>query len=301
MKVIYTLLILLIPFFGYSQLLDYGFEGPIPLNICQGDSAAMYLFSPDWPLDTPYTITYSINGVMQIPLTDNKEIIYVSEPGQYVIHTWSNSSGTYNSLNSSLPFPNITNAIWSDIGNLSVNSYVNTQQLHTICDGDSVMIGNNTYYSSGNYIDTLFGNCEIINSLINVEQFTSEILGVINVSFLQTETYSVAQNINSNFEWSLNGGGNIINGINSNLVEIQWGNNSGIFELFVVETNKNGCSDTSYININVGNFISVNEYSSSKIHLKSIDILGRKTKSKINTPIIEIFDDGTIQKKIIIE
>ena len=50
---------------------------------------------------------------MQIPLTDNKEIIYVSEPGQYyVIHTWSNSSGTYNSLNSSLPFPNVTNAIW---------------------------------------------------------------------------------------------------------------------------------------------------------------------------------------------
>ena len=31
------------------------------------------------------------------------------------------------------------------------------------------------------------------------------------------------------------------------------------------------------------------------------DILGRKTKSKINTPIIEIFDDGSVEKKIIIE
>ena len=184
-------------------------------------------------------------------------------------------------------------------GNLSVNSYINTQQLHTICDGDSVMIGNNAYYTSGNYIDTIFASCDIINSNINVEEFTSEILGVSNVSFLQIETYSVAQNINSNYEWNLDDGGNIINGINSNLVEIQWGNNSGLFELYVVETNKNGCSDTSYLNINIGNSISINEHSSSKLLVKSLDIFGRQT-NKTNQILFKIYDDGTVEKKIII-
>ena len=300
MKAFYSILILLIPFLGYNQILDFGFEGPSPSNICQGDSAALYLFYPEWQLDTPYTITYSINGVMQTPLTDNNQIIYVSEPGQYIIHTWSNSSGTYNSLNSNLPFPNITIPTWSNFGNLSVNSYSSNKQQHTICNGDSIIIGNNTYYTSGNYIDTIFASCDIINSNINVEEFTSEILGVSNVSFLQIETYSVAQNINSNYEWNLDDGGNIINGINSNLVEIQWGNNSGLFELYVVETNKNGCSDTSYLNINIGNSMSINEHSSSKLLVKSVDIFGRQT-NKTNQILFKIYDDGTVEKKIIIE
>ena len=32
-----------------------------------------------------------------------------------------------------------------------------------------------------------------------------------------------------------------------------------------------------------------------------VDILGRKTVPKSNTPFIEIYDDGSIEKKIIIE
>ena len=34
---------------------------------------------------------------------------------------------------------------------------------------------------------------------------------------------------------------------------------------------------------------------------KVIDILGRETKPKLNTPFIEIYDDGTVEKKTIIE
>ena len=34
---------------------------------------------------------------------------------------------------------------------------------------------------------------------------------------------------------------------------------------------------------------------------KVVDILGRETKLKTNTPFIEIYDDGTVEKKIIIE
>jgi hypothetical protein len=35
--------------------------------------------------------------------------------------------------------------------------------------------------------------------------------------------------------------------------------------------------------------------------LKIIDILGRETKPTINTPLFYIYDEGTVEKKIIIE
>ena len=34
---------------------------------------------------------------------------------------------------------------------------------------------------------------------------------------------------------------------------------------------------------------------------KTIDILGKKTQTKQNTPLLYIYDDGTIEKKMILE
>jgi hypothetical protein len=34
---------------------------------------------------------------------------------------------------------------------------------------------------------------------------------------------------------------------------------------------------------------------------KAIDILGRETKPQTNTPFIEIYDDGSTEKKIVVE
>jgi hypothetical protein len=34
---------------------------------------------------------------------------------------------------------------------------------------------------------------------------------------------------------------------------------------------------------------------------KTVDILGRETKPQTNTPFIEIYDDGTVEKRIVIE
>jgi len=34
---------------------------------------------------------------------------------------------------------------------------------------------------------------------------------------------------------------------------------------------------------------------------KIIDILGKETKPQTNTPLIEIYDDGTVEKRIVIE
>ena len=35
--------------------------------------------------------------------------------------------------------------------------------------------------------------------------------------------------------------------------------------------------------------------------LKTIDILGRETKNQTDLPLIEMYDDGSIEKRVIIE
>ena len=46
---------------------------------------------------------------------------------------------------------------------------------------------------------------------------------------------------------------------------------------------------------------SIEEYNDNKKILKKIDVLGRETKGTKNKPLFYIYDDGTIEKKIIIE
>ena len=52
------------------------------------------------------------------------------------------------------------------------------------------------------------------------------------------------------------------------------------------------CTTTSAIEI---------EKTSNKKLLMTTDILGKETKPQTNTPFIEIYDDGTVEKRIVIE
>ena len=98
------LILLCLPMIGFGQF--FGYEGPSPDTICLGDSSGLFMFDMDSSplIDTPYTFTYTIDGVLQSPITSSSHIIYVQQPGHYVITTWTNSSGFYNSSNSQLPF-----------------------------------------------------------------------------------------------------------------------------------------------------------------------------------------------------
>ena len=71
------------------------------------------------------------------------------------------------------------------------------------------------------------------------------------------------------------------------------------------EQNTNNQQSTT---INHVSFISENITSISNIPIPSnrklekvIDVLGRETKPQENTPFIEIYDDGTVEKRIVIE
>jgi hypothetical protein len=62
-------------------------------------------------------------------------------------------------------------------------------------------------------------------------------------------------------------------------------------QLYIIKTNSQGTlTETIYIPIETENKIT-----------KTISLLGKETKPQTNTPFIEIYDDGTVEKRIIVE
>jgi plastocyanin len=137
-----------------------------------------------------------------------------------------------------------------------------------------------------------------INSAI-----TSTILGNTQTVSLIQETYVVSQSIGSVYNWQLSGG-NIVSGQNTNVIDVIWGNTSGTYTLYVIETDINGCiGDTVYLSVTVGAISNIeNQISSTdKKLLRITDMLGQETPYRRNTPLFYIYDDGTVEKRIIIE
>ena len=58
--------------------------------------------------------------------------------------------------------------------------------------------------------------------------------------------------------------------------------------------------DNDVISFNVVNSVGIEEQASNKKLLKTTDLLGRETK-QTNQPLFYIYDDGTVEKRIVIE
>ena len=71
--------------------------------------------------------------------------------------------------------------------------------------------------------------------------------------------------------------------------ESYWGGCDGVVPFWTLEECQNSCENNSLIN----------ESTTKKILLKTIDFLGRGTNSKGFN--IEIYDDGSVEKKYVIE
>jgi hypothetical protein len=66
---------------------------------------------------------------------------------------------------------------------------------------------------------------------------------------------------------------------------------NGEEDVYLIKTDGNG-NITSTFNIPISPYRKLQ---------KTVDILGKQTKPKANTPFIEIYDDGTVEKRIIIK
>ena len=176
------------------------------------------------------------------------------------------TSGTYSSLINSPGCPPYTETL-----NLIINSSTSNSTTQTACDSYTWSVDGNTYTTSGTYTDVSANasgcdHTEILNLIINNSTTSS-------TSFTATNSYT----------W---------NGIVYTI--------SGIYTYST--TNVNGCDSIATLNLTITNISAVlNIKSNTKTILKITDLLGRETKGTKNEILFYIYDDGTVEKRIVIE
>jgi len=144
------------------------------------------------------------------------------------------------------------------------------QQTYSICDGDSVVIGSSIYNTTGNYIDSLNASngCDsIVYTYLFIDQNTTSY-----------DTLSVGASI-------------VWNGMPLNV--------SGDYSVTLI--NSVGCDSIVNLNLTVTT-TGISDIANSKSNLVKItDVLGKETPYRRNTPLFYIYDDGTVEKRIVIE
>ena len=172
------------------------------------------------------------------------------------------------------------------------------------CDSIESLVDETFFYESGEYIDSLtniYGGDSII--IQNVEIYSSpeivQINGNVTVFNSSLEFYQLTTDTDNLLEWDITGGSIYEN--QNNIIQVLWGN-EGIGYVKVTETDTNGCSTTSTLEVTISNeSTNIYEYNTTRKLIKTINLLGQEIIPKTNQPFIEIYDDGTRNRKIIIE
>jgi hypothetical protein len=116
--------------------------------------------------------------------------------------------------------------------------------------------------------------------------------GMSDVYLIKTDSYGVelwsqtfggASLDEGNCVQQTTDGGYIITGITRSLADSK--------DIYLIKTDGNG---------NITSTFNIPRNPNRKLE-NTVDILGKQTKPQINTPFIEIYDDGTVEKRIIIE
>ena len=101
----------------------------------------------------------------------------------------------------------------------------------------------------------------------------------------------------------------IRNGNNQNIGNFNVNNNPNLYCIDVDDTTwsnanwtvTNGSIDSQQYFSNNCSGTAIEEHTTNKELLRTIDILGRKTKGTKSEPLFYLYDDGTVEKKVIIE
>ena len=143
------------------------------------------------------------------------------------------------------------------------------QQSFLICDGDSIVLGSSIYDTTGYYTDTLNANgCDtIMYTNISMDYNTSSY-----------DTLSAAASI----VW------------NGSTLSV-----SGDYSATLI--NLVGCDSIVYLNLTITHTTGFIELINKKKLVNITDILGQETPYRRNTPLFYIYNDGTVEKRIVIE
>jgi hypothetical protein len=162
----------------------------------------------------------------------------------------------------------------------------------SICEGDSFFVSTSAYFEEGIYTDSL-SNIYGCDSLIITDlDFYVQNMATISISSFILET----EQLMSNYQWYFEGD-SILGANQFNLLPIQPGNYA------VSYFDDNDCFSIS--NMFLYELLEINnECKSGKQLLKITDLLGREVNSKEvidNIALIYIYNDGSVEKYIIIE
>jgi hypothetical protein len=172
------------------------------------------------------------------------------------------------------------------------------------CDSVQSLLTNDYIYESGTYNYTLtnvFGGDSVVIQEIEIFNSPENIVieGSTDVFSSTLESYQITINPNNSIEWNVEG--ETISEVNGNTIEVLWGN-EGIGYVEVTETDTNGCSITSTLEVTISNEpTNIYEYNTTRKLIKTINLLGQEIKPQKNQSYIEIYDDGTRKRKIIVE
>jgi len=185
--------------------------------------------------------------------------------------------------------------------NISLSAPITWQQTFSLCDGESVVVGSNTYNSTGDYIDTLTASngCDSIVS-------TNVTVGTqlnINISTSTFTGYGVSC-FGCNDGWiSITVSGGIPP------YSYSWDNGAAsdsIYDLYagsysVTVTDGAGCPVSSSAVLTEPAPTSIEENVKAKNLLRVTDVLGREINDVKRRTLLYIYDDGTVDKRIVIE
>jgi Leucine-rich repeat (LRR) protein len=219
--------------------------------------------------------------------------------------------------------------IWDS--NMCANSYqifitepplIIWQQAFSICDGDSVLVGSSVYHTNGNYIDTLTAgsgcdsivytnisiafptiwyqtylicdgdNIAVGNNVYDTAGVYIDTLSSANGCDSIIQTYLMVEQNTYSYDTLVIGASIVWNGIPLNV--------SGDYSVTLI--NSTGCDSIANLNLTITNTTGLLDVTNTeKTLLKITDMLGQETPYRRNTPLFYIYDDGTVEKRIVIE
>ena len=208
-----------------------------------------------------------------VALSQNEIIGWMCTPIDLTHPNYSNLMGYWklNDGNGTLVSDASPNSLAGTLYNATWNS-------STSCFGSTIQVQGCTDSTACNY-----------NSLATIDDFSCYFLTAqINQNGIDLDVIVSSGMSPYSYQW--------ITGENSIIITPQ---QNGIF--WAIVTDVNGCiSDTMFYPV-TNITTSINELNTEKILIKTIDVLGRESKGTRNEPIFYIYDDGVVEKRIVVE